>query len=231
MGKGKGRRRRRANYLAAHDSHAILPAPPTVSDFVAVPSKLRRIITLKSASPYGHLSKGRDHHPGTRRAKGKQAQKQRSTKQKNASNDRKQEETGNGRDICPSEASEPKQKKNRKWEDELQVLSEKFKATPVHKGLNERKKRYLQEKKNRKKRVTPSDINESNPSLHKQEKISFGEIVEAPPKLSFPTKHTTAAVERLRQQAIETYRERRKWLTRPGSHQPPPLANEAAMSL
>ncbi|MCO5547661.1 hypothetical protein L7F22_001112 [Adiantum nelumboides] len=231
MGKGKGRRRRQANYLAAHGCHATLPAPPTSSEDVALPSKLRRIITFKSASSHGHLSKGKNHPRESRGAHGKQLKKQESRKQADDSTVRKMEDRGYGRDVCLGEASELKQKKKRKREDELQVLSEKFKATPIRKGLNERKKRYLKEKKDRKKRRVSFPINESNPSLHKQEKISFGETVKAPPKLSFPTKHSNAAEERLRQQAIATYRQKRKWFSRPGSHQPPPLTNETTMRL
>lgn len=230
MGKGKGRRRRQANYLAAHGNHAALPAPPTASDVAALPSKLRRIITLKSSTPHGKIHKtGKSIIKNPGGVHGKQPQKQKRRTQEDGSNVLTQGQLEDGRDVGPSEASEPKQKKKRKQEDELQALSEKFKATPIRRGLSEHKKKYLQEKKNKKKRVMYCDSNEKTLSLHKQEKISFGEIVEAPPKLSFPKKLTNVAEERLRQQAIATYREKKKWVSRPGSHQPPPLANEATM--
>ena len=59
MGKGKGRKRREANYRAAHGGHPSLPAPPTPADAMAIPSKLRHIMSLKasnaSSSPSLHL--------------------------------------------------------------------------------------------------------------------------------------------------------------------------------
>eukprot|EP00250_Pteridium_aquilinum_P019187 c24339_g3_i2 orf=709-1437(-) len=241
MGKGKGRRRRQQNYLAAHGGHVQLPTPPTASDVAAIPSKLRRIISLK-ASPPGHLSLdssksqnksiAKNLH-GSKGTTSKQHKNRKIEKQEDASKVEKQEVTSSqmkdGEEIHTSKESVPKQKK-RKREDELQFLSEKFRATPIRKGLNDRKKKYLQDKKNKRKKSTHFNSMEANHTLHKQEKITFGDIVDAPPKLSFPKKQKTAAEERLRQQAIETYREKKKWFSRPGNHQPPPLTNDSILS-
>ncbi|KAH8488505.1 hypothetical protein H0E87_024248 [Populus deltoides] len=46
---GKGRRRREKNYRAAHGgSHSLLPPPPKSSQVDALPSKLRKLISLTS---------------------------------------------------------------------------------------------------------------------------------------------------------------------------------------
>lgn len=245
MGNGKGRRRRQANYLAAHGGEHKLPAPPTATDAAAVPRKLRRIMTLKASSsphnPSSHLSldlgknriRSKSETNALQRSKGiaeKQHRIMKSEKQQDTSLQAR--DVGEGHEnsaVLPNESVAPKRKK-RKREEDLQLLMEKFKATPIHKGLNDRKKRYLQEKKNKKK---PGRFNsvEPNPSLHQRERIGFGDIVDAPPRLSFPKKNKNISEERLRQQAVETYRQKKKWLSRPGSHQPPPLANANLLSL
>lgn len=242
MGKGKGRRRRQANYLAAHGGHTALPTPPSASDVAALPSKLRRIISLKASSPHGlssldssksqSKSVTKNLH-GSKWTTEKQHKRCKVEKQEKTSKVQKQDDsflkTADGGEVLQSEVSAPIQKK-RKREEELEALFEKFKATPIRIGLNDRKKRYLQEKKNKKKKLVHFDSTEPNHSLHKQEKISFGDIVDAPPKLSFPKKQKNASEERLRQEAIATYRQKKNWFSRPGSHQPPPLANGNPLS-
>lgn len=241
MGNGKGRRRRQANYLAAHGGEHKLPAPPTATDAAAVPWKLRRIMTLKASSssphsPSGSLDLGKNRirsKSETKAFKGiaeKQHRIMKSEKQQDTSLQAR--DAGEGHEnttVLPNESVTPKRKK-RKRDEDLQLLMEKFKATPIHKGLNDRKKKYLQEKKNKKKLGRFNSV-EPNPSLHQRERIGFGDIVHAPPRLSFPKKNKNISEERLRQQAVETYRQKKKWLSRPGSHQPPSLANANLLSL
>lgn len=43
---GKGRRRREKNYLAAHGGNRRLPPPPDPSSVDAIPSKLRKLMSL-----------------------------------------------------------------------------------------------------------------------------------------------------------------------------------------
>ncbi|KAH7404937.1 hypothetical protein KP509_15G050300 [Ceratopteris richardii] len=236
MGKGKGRRRRKANYLAAHGDYGNLPPPPSASE--ALPSKLRRIMALKSNDSLGPLN--------TRIYKangGSKIQQKNTTKICNAiqgmaekkpskeeirkqgiAKDSEHKDT-DGSKISLNATTELTQKK-RKWKEELDALSERFKVTPVRKGLSDRKKRYLQERKNKKRRHVQSNLDEQVPSLHEQEKINFGETVQAPPRLSVPKKKMSVAEQRLRLHAIEAYREKRKWSSRPGSHQPSLLEND-----
>jgi hypothetical protein len=52
--KGKARKRREANYSAAHPGITPqLAPPPSAKDIVAIPSKLRRIMSLKAPSAPG----------------------------------------------------------------------------------------------------------------------------------------------------------------------------------
>ena len=46
---GKGQRRREKNYAAAHGGHSRLPPPPVLSQIDAVPSKLRKLMSLTSS--------------------------------------------------------------------------------------------------------------------------------------------------------------------------------------
>ncbi|GLT84458.1 hypothetical protein SLE2022_026860 [Rubroshorea leprosula] len=61
-----------------------------------------------------------------------------------------------------------------------------------------------------------------------REQVKFGEVVEAPPKLvavpkAFKMKAAQdASKERLRLQAIEAYRNRKGWTSRPGAVELPP---------
>lgn len=50
--KGKGRKRREANFKASHDVKEMAP-PPVTKDINAVPAKLRRIMQFKEAGNTG----------------------------------------------------------------------------------------------------------------------------------------------------------------------------------
>lgn len=109
-------------------------------------------------------------------------------------------------------------------------------------------------KKKHKKASIEEDIN-----FHGREDIKFGDVVQAPPKLSaipkvfFCNKFSTisymyplhihlliflcglmkafkithdASQERIRLQAIEAYRKRKGWASRPGVQLPPPVTTE-----
>ena len=55
----KGQKRREKNYAAAHGGHSRLPPPPVLSQIDAVPSKLRKLMSLTSSlspKPQGSLS-------------------------------------------------------------------------------------------------------------------------------------------------------------------------------
>ncbi|KAK3036327.1 hypothetical protein RJ639_031734 [Escallonia herrerae] len=81
--------------------------------------------------------------------------------------------------------------------------------------------RRLQAMKKKHKKVEANDL----PAV---DVIKFGEVVEAPPKLITVPKAfksaQNASKERLRLQAVENYRNRRGWTSRPGIQLPPPMA-------
>lgn len=107
--------------------------------------------------------------------------------------------------------------------------------------------RHLQEMKMKKKKPKT----EENLEFRGREEIKFGDVVKAPPKLVaipkvelwIPTINThqfkikfmfsylmkglktsqDASKQRLRLQAVEDYRKRKGWVSRPGIHLPPPV--------
>lgn len=239
MGKGKGKRRRQANYVAAHGGASNLPPVLTTRDIAAVPSKLRRIMSLK-ASPHSPCQVNLDIRKSDDTSKNEIKGLKRKypipedqLKASEAGKHNSSSEAGTNDEIKDSlehaEKSSPRKKRRRRNED-LLLLTDSLKPTLAHKGLNERKKRYLEEKKKRKKKAESFALHELNQSLYQREKIGFGDVVNAPPKLSFPKKNINISEERLRQRAIETYRQKKKWLSRPGSHQLPSLASDSILN-
>ncbi|KAL2607063.1 hypothetical protein AAZV13_09G222400 [Glycine max] len=110
-----------------------------------------------------------------------------------------------------------KKKRKRKEVKDLRFEMEVDKTSSQLKR-KERKKKYFEAKKKKHKKS-----NEEKMDFPGQEKIKFGDIVQAPPKLAVPPKaFKNASQERLRLQAIEEYRSRKGWASRPGSHLPPP---------
>eukprot|EP01018_Ginkgo_biloba_P016137 Gb_31695 [translate_table: standard] len=235
----KGRRRREKNYRAAHGGHAPLAPPPTSKDIDAIPSKLRRIIQLRNSSDSKLLPSGGGarHGPhkssqfGNEKSKEKQGGKHISATvpdlKKNHAGETKVicEEFQNKHNAIEQPVGQSSSSK-RKWKqgDELRLLLESQNIAPAGKRKRERKKKYLEAKKKKHKRTKNDDAVE----FPQHEKIQFGEVVKAPPKLEFPKKVTMemktrqdVSQERLRLQAIEDYRHRKGWTSRPGSHVPP----------
>ncbi|MCL7041902.1 hypothetical protein MKW94_009757 [Papaver nudicaule] len=109
-------------------------------------------------------------------------------------------------------------KRKRKPVNDLRF--EELKGRPKGLKRKERKKKYLEAKKKKQNKGKPED---DMLGFQGHEKIRFGDVVEAPPKLntvpktSKPVQPVQAAFqERLRLQAVEAYRSRKKWGSRPG---------------
>ncbi|XP_058104704.1 uncharacterized protein LOC131248440 [Magnolia sinica] len=230
---GKGQRRREKNYKAAHGDNSRLPPPPKPSDLDALPSKLRRIIDFKTPAPIGSLKFSTDTKHKRRNgdvagdqkvnSKGKDACGSNASKFKEGGNNDKMRAPNPEVDrdeITNTNAHDKKKgKRKRKAVDDLrfQKLGQDMSATGLTK--RERKKKYLEERKKKHKKAKTEILD-----FPGCEEIKFGEVVEAPPKLNFPKALKTiqgASHERLRIQAVEAYRNRKGWVSRPGVHLPP----------
>ncbi|WJX77004.1 hypothetical protein P8452_60351 [Trifolium repens] len=108
---------------------------------------------------------------------------------------------------------------------------EQLNANDDNKNKKKRKRKEVKDlryeaKKKKHKKVEEDEILD----FPGQEKIKFGDIVQAPPKLSYIPKafkiSHDASHERLRLRAIEDYRSRKGWTSRPGNHRPPPVTTE-----
>ncbi|KAF5744330.1 hypothetical protein HS088_TW08G00933 [Tripterygium wilfordii] len=125
-------------------------------------------------------------------------------------------------EVAHSNNTNEKRKKKRKRK---QVSDLRFETTQELGSISkrkERKKKYFEEKKKKKKAETKDVLD-----FPGRESIKFGEVVEAPPKLAVILKAfksaQNASQERLRLKAIEAYRNRKGWSSRPGLHLPPPV--------
>ncbi|XP_057435512.1 uncharacterized protein LOC130728165 [Lotus japonicus] len=208
---GKGQRRREKNYKAAHGGYSGLPPPPVLSQLDALPSKLRQLISItrhqNGATAASELKKKDDGHAQNVDTSGQLKATQHS-------------ENGHEQ-LIPSSANDKKKKKRKRKEvKDLRFLAEMDKTRSQLKK-KERKKKYLESKKKKHKKINEED----ELDFPGHEKIKFGDVVQAPPKLAaIPRafKNTQDAYqERLRLQAIEAYRSRNRWSSRPGSHLPP----------
>uniref|UniRef100_A0A2N9JBG3 Uncharacterized protein n=1 Tax=Fagus sylvatica TaxID=28930 RepID=A0A2N9JBG3_FAGSY len=221
---GKGRRRREKNYKAAHGGYSRLPPPPVLSQVDAVPSKLRelrKLISSLSAKPQDSAAKDHD------------ANKKPNPKDGSNSGTSGMNDGGNDKNLKSSEHTDggddsEKKKKKRKRK---QVNDLRF-ETPMENSnarlkKRERKKKYLEDKKKKHKKArTEEDLD-----FPGREEIKFGEVVEAPPKLTVPKafkKAHDASQERIRLRAIETYRNRKGWASRPGIQLPLPVTKSPA---
>ncbi|KAK9147619.1 hypothetical protein Scep_006376 [Stephania cephalantha] len=241
---GKGQRRREKNYRAAHggDHTARLPPPPKPTDVDALPSKLRRIIDftaresvkVSSANDGEQKRKRKDlvnvtpqllhllllsfcvvvvffRKPGL----GEEgfSEKLTNPKNKDRSNGIAQED----------EHDKKKAKRKRKQGEDLRFESLTQVLGSTSTKRKERKKKYLEAKKQKNKKAKLEDAD-----FPGHEKIKFGDIVEAPPKLSVVPKVLKtvqdASQERLRLQAVEAYRKRKGWESRPGVQLPGPVS-------
>ncbi|KAG0464188.1 hypothetical protein HPP92_020257 [Vanilla planifolia] len=189
---GKGRRRREKNYIAAHGGNNSLPPPPNAKDLEALPYKLRKIIQLKDISA------------------GKQGAARSSAETVNGktSGESLNEEKPNPRDaqcMTPSDnmqvvlektknivtkdnvadadsglADERKRKRKKKTASDLRF--ENLDQLAAHSKRKERKKQFVEKRKTKCKKTM---LNETL-DFPGREDVKFGEVVQAPPKLSLP---------------------------------------------
>ncbi|KAF7844741.1 protein PXR1-like [Senna tora] len=137
--------------------------------------------------------------------------------------DVKQGDTDNDEPFRQSSTNEKnKKKRKRKEVKDLRFEMDVEKSSSQLKR-RERKKKFLEARKKKHKKTNA----EEKLDFPGHEKIKFGDIVEAPPKLNVIPKAfknaQDASQERLRLKAIEAYRSRKGWTSRPGSHLPLPV--------
>ncbi|KAK4383651.1 hypothetical protein Sango_2756500 [Sesamum angolense] len=239
---GKGIRRREKNYRAAHGGSSRLPPPPDPSSVDAVPSKLRKIMSLAGVPCSPVLSSShswnrakRQPINGPKKSTGNAVDKgihsgegtdsmTTGTKRKRTDQSLMAQPMENNSDVPQNNILEKKKKKKRKNKKADDLRFETVDA-PGGAGSQrkERKKQRLEErKKKHKKPRTEEDDN-----FPGREQIKFGDVVEAPPKLiAVPKafkKIQDASQERLRLQAVDAYRKRKGWASRPGVQLPPPV--------
>ncbi|XP_011034731.1 PREDICTED: protein PXR1 [Populus euphratica] len=221
---GKGRRRREKNYRAAHGgSHSLLPPPPKSSQVDALPSKLRKLISLTSQLHDEHAKNSMSGQENTKQQVG-DAKKKRAHEEGNKATMVKDEGV---EEIVEGSGDEKRKKKKKKRQvNDLRFEMGLHKSKTVEKR-RERKKKYLEAKKKKNKK------SEERQDFPGREQIQFGDVVQAPPKLTAPSKLLKnvheASRERLRLQAIEAYRGRRGWTSRPGLHLPPPVTTTTSL--
>ncbi|KAL4362149.1 hypothetical protein GQ457_04G032220 [Hibiscus cannabinus] len=222
---GNGRRRREKNYRAAHGGPTRLPPPPDPSQVEAIPSKLRQIMSFTTDSLLGeHKATQGDAEKKKKRAVNEI--KLKANEIKAGSNDKNFEkfrDSDNEEDTMRSDEGRKKIKKRKRnqvtdlrFETAVDELSSSSKR-------REHKKKYFEAKK-KKRKTTTTDENLEFPG---RETVKFGDVVEAPPKLVTVPKGSKilldASKKRLRLQAIEAYRSRKGWSSRPGAPQLPPV--------
>lgn len=230
---GKGQRRREKNYAAAHGvGRSRLPPPPDPTAVDSLPSKLRKLLAFTSSSP--HTS----HHTRTKSVFAADEKKlfpkndinPTITKVEEGDADKNfmaDEHIGNSNEISHHSVHEKKKKKRkRKTVTDLRFQKELEELGAVGSKRKERKKKYLEAKKNKQKKVKTA----ASSDFPGREQIKFGDVVQAPPRLNVIPKSKVlktghdASRERLRLQAVEAYRNRRGWASRPGINLPPPAA-------
>ncbi|KOM37712.1 hypothetical protein LR48_Vigan03g109400 [Vigna angularis] len=241
----KGKRRREKNYRAAHGGYSGLPPPPKPSQLDALPSKLRQIMSFSQRpnvsevvvsfpimiydsvilelDEYVHymfsicftlsFKKTTSKDKGDVRIK--------DVKEGNTNEQLKelQHMDKSEQQLMESGAIDKKKKKRKRKEVKDLRFEMEVDKTSSQLKKRERKKKYLEAKKKKHKKSHEEEMD-----FPGQEKIEFGDIVQAPPKLSVPPRaFKNASQERLRLQAIEEYRSRKGWTSRPGNHLPPPF--------
>ncbi|XVF79927.1 hypothetical protein PTKIN_Ptkin15bG0029500 [Pterospermum kingtungense] len=224
---GKGRRRREKNYRAAHGGPSRLPPPPDPSQVEAIPSKLRKLMSFTSDSLQGSAKVSKNPKTAEEDTEKKKERKVNETKLKAG----EIKDGGDDKNLKKSQHSDgalqnSKDGQKNKKRKRKQVTDLRF-ETPVDKlggssKRRERKKKYFEAKKKKQKNAKT----EEKLDFPGRENIKFGDIVEAPPKLvTVPKGSKTlldASKERLRLQAIEAYRNRKGWTSRPGAPKLPP---------
>ncbi|KAL3615608.1 hypothetical protein CASFOL_041269 [Castilleja foliolosa] len=225
---GKGQRRREKNYNAAHGGgNSRLPPPPKPSSVDAVPSKLRQIMSLSVAvkKPFDRrkgklendLEKGSNLGESTDSMSTDKKRKRTDESLNEQKSEYQDEAFGFG-----MSGKKKKKKKNKNRADDLRFEATGEPGAAVSHRKERRKERLEARKKKNKKSKTDKDM-----EFPGHEKIKFGDVVQAPPKLLAVPKAfklaKDASKERLRQQAVESYRERKKWRSRPGVKLPSPV--------
>lgn len=234
---GKGVRRREKNYNKAHgEKYKRLPPPPKSNDIDAMPSKLRKLMEFTSPKPnikdIPHSESNLRSSKGSESSKGKKkgttgTDKKPNPKDEIDSKPARFSEDGDDENIVTPKQEDSgdegvdkddKKNKKRKRKPVNDLRFDALEGRPKGLKRKERKKKYLEAKKNKhKKGKTEDDML----GFQGHEKIRFGDVVEAPPKLTTVPKASKQPVqaafqERLRLQAIEAYRDRKKWVSRPG---------------
>ncbi|XP_022153750.1 DNA ligase 1 [Momordica charantia] len=221
---GKGQRRRERNYRAAHGTYDRLPPPPDSSKLDALPSKLRKLMSFTSSRDQESekvlkdtqdkrkkeaVSSEKKSHPED--ARGRTDVKN----EGNGGNSEMPQLTDSGDDM-QSKSSEKKDKKRKRKQVNDLRFEELAGESNRRLKKRERRKKFQEAKKNKhKKPKTEEDLD-----FPRHEKIKFGDVVEAPLKLvAVPKAFKSAQVasqERKRLQAINEYRNRKAWTSRPG---------------
>ncbi|KAL1223622.1 hypothetical protein V5N11_019356 [Cardamine amara subsp. amara] len=226
---GKGKKRREKNYLASHGGPARLPPPPDRSKQDALPSKLRILMNYTSPSPLDSTKqsvekKEKKTKAGVDATKNVKAESEIKSEAKVVEENKAEDYTtssdqeNDGDDIMVNKGDEKKKKKRKRnqmtdlrFENQLAELDGRSKR-------KERKKKYWEAKKQKKNQGKTEDTLREN--FPKHEQIRFGDVVQAPPKLAVVPKvrksTMTASKERQRLEAIEAYRSRKGWTSRPG---------------
>lgn len=223
---GKGRRRREKNYRAAHGGPTRLPPPPDSSQADALPSKLRKLISFTSTLDGSDKiakndpveKRNSEGHADARKKHDRENESKRESIGIKDGGDDEEQHIERGDEILVNDKTD-KRKKKRKRKDAKDLRFQALENSVTHSKRKERKKKYLEAKKKKhKKAKTEEDLD-----FPGCEKIKFGDVVEAPPKLVTIPKalKTDASKERLRLQAIEAYRNRKGWTSRPGLQLPP----------
>ncbi|KAL6606567.1 hypothetical protein ACP70R_042220 [Stipagrostis hirtigluma subsp. patula] len=221
---GKGQRRREKNYRAAHGGDSRLPPPPKPRELEAIPSKLRRLIAFQNKHNASANAKAEPPSSGGRGAPGKQEDgagknkpgKDKKTKNQTLENpaDNKAVEIKGDGGPAGSENVNAEERKGKRKRGKVMDLRFKELDEKVAISKKQKRKKYLDEKKKKRK----GNKTEALPDFPGHEKIKFGEVVEAPPKLSFPKVKSPldASREMLRKEVIENYRNIKGWTSRPG---------------
>ncbi|KAK8466363.1 hypothetical protein PHAVU_008G074700 [Phaseolus vulgaris] len=227
---GKGKRRREKNYRAAHGGYSALPPPPNPSQLEALPSKLRKIMSF-SQHQNGANGSSKNKNIDDGHAQNKTASKDKGdvrtidVKEGNTNEQLKEPQHMNRTEeqLLESGAADKKKKKRKRKEVKDLRFEMEVDKTSSQLKRRERKKKYFESKKKKHKKSNEDE----KLDFPGHEKIRFGDIVQAPPKLSVPPKaFKNASQERLRLQAIEEYRSRKGWKSRPGSYLPPSVTSD-----
>ncbi|KAF2567369.1 hypothetical protein F2Q68_00028433 [Brassica cretica] len=191
---GKGKKRREKNYLASHGGPARLPPPPDRSKQDALPSKLRVLMNYTSPPPPQDSTKqvvdkkekkakaGVDAakvlvKPGSEAKSEAKAVEESKSEGYTTSSDHEND----GDDITLNKGDDKKKKKRKRNEIKDLRFEQELAELDGRSKRKERKKKYWEAKKQKKKGKTEDTLRENFP---KHEQIRFGDVVQAPPKLA-----------------------------------------------